>query len=188
MDKYNVKSEEKDNLTGEKFDFLKGAIYLFALTGLSCLTSFHHDQIDVSVQNHCACQVQLVGVGLHFKLLGRILQVTDPVQGRQYIWIRQTSILQHKLHNVLKTVFGLLRQMRTCTLQCEHRQWGLLLTSWPSSLSSALMWAFGLRWHPREPCKEEENIRKPPRKGTVLITQCYNGFLGKWGESEAVWR
>lgn len=49
---------------------------------VSTLTSLHHNKVDISVQNYRAGQVQLVGIGLHFKLLSRILQVTDPVQGR----------------------------------------------------------------------------------------------------------
>lgn len=44
-------------------------------------------------------------------------------------------------------------QIHTCTLQYEHHSWRLLLTSWPSSLSSAPMWAYGLHLPPHEPCK-----------------------------------
>lgn len=42
------------------------------------LTSFYHDEVDIFVQHHRARQVQLVGVGLHFKLLSGILQVPNP--------------------------------------------------------------------------------------------------------------
>jgi len=37
------------------------------------LTSLHDDDVDVSVKHHRARQVQLVGVGLHFKLLRGIM-------------------------------------------------------------------------------------------------------------------
>lgn len=54
----------------------------YQLLSVLSLTSLHHNKVDVSVKNYGARQVQLVGIGLYFKLLSRILQVTDPVQGR----------------------------------------------------------------------------------------------------------
>lgn len=57
------------------------------------LTSLYHNKINIFVQNHCACQVQLVGIGFDFELLSRILQVTNPVKWQECAGISCTSKL-----------------------------------------------------------------------------------------------
>lgn len=97
------------------------------------------------MQHHRPCQVQLVGICLHFKLLSGILQVTNPFRGKRCCLTRQ-------VHFVFKP--DRLSQIHTYKRQCEHRHWGLPLTSSPSFLSVALLWACGLRWLLREPWKQ----------------------------------
>lgn len=102
--------------------FLHTVVYLVFFA----LTSLHYNKVDIFVQNYCARQVQLVGISLHFKLLSRILQVTDPVQEGRGAYIRHVYVMRQK---TLHSIFALPLQTHTDTLQCERRQRCLLLTS-----------------------------------------------------------
>lgn len=75
------------------------------------------------------------------RILRRDSKVLNLDTNSHYMFELQDELLSCKTH--------------TCTLQCERRQWGLLLISWPSSLFFALLWACELHWPPHELCKRE---------------------------------
>lgn len=87
---------------------------------------------------------------------------------------RKGKVLRHSLtlqHTnaalyICTGVCSLSLQIQTYTLRCEHHRWCLLLTSWPSSLSSALLWVCERHWPLHEPCRGGDAIRKTLKKAS----------------------
>lgn len=81
-------------------------------------------------------------------------------------------------------------KMHTCRHQCERHRSDLLLTSWPSSPSSALLWACGLHWPPHELWTHEQNTLKKALflNGIYICTLSFSLLLHdmrkEWGKKK----
>lgn len=134
------------------------------------------------MQHHRACQVQLVGIGFHFKLLSGILQVTDPLgEKKPRAWTGKASLRVQTAGTCSPTY----------TRRCEPRRWGPPLTSSPSFPSVAPLWACGLRWLLREPCEQRTQpggVRATSRireRQTQLRFDTYFCLLAIWARTWA---
>lgn len=68
------------------------------------LTSLHHNQVDIFMENDAASQVELVCIGFHFELLGWILQVPDSARQEKIFRVAEDPIHTYALATNLYTV------------------------------------------------------------------------------------